>query len=269
MKSQWACVLENLGEWVGSFTVISPRGELIEDIPSLISLVGIRDNHAIQLVLKRFYPLPGSTELYPKEVALNFSTPNPGALFFETGAFSDGAISISSGVKTIAEFCLVGIDRRWRIVKVFNPAHQLDRITLIREQRQGTAAPERPHLAIPDLMGKWQGTATTLYPDERSPTTNPTSSTFIVSDGGYQWNEDNLQAIDDRLLQFSRECQSYQMQLLPDGGYAIAPSQIVSGHPFYLEIGWVHQTSLRQRLVRQYDSTGAWESATFITESKT
>ena len=272
MKSQWECVLQNLGEWVGSFTVISPQGELIEDIPSLITLAGIQDNQAINLVLKRFYPLPGTTELYPKQVTLTFGTPNPGALFFETGAFSDGAMSISNGVKTITEFCLVGIDRRWRMVQVFNDAHQLDRITLIREQRQGTSASERPQLTVSDLLGTWQGTAITLSPNDRSPIINPTQSTFSINDDRYQWSQDSssidLKVINDRLLQFDQENQSYQMLLLPDSSYSLTPIQIVSGHPFYLEIGWIHQIGLRQRLVRRYDSTGTWQSATFITESK-
>jgi Domain of unknown function (DUF3598) len=271
MKSQWECVLQNLGEWVGSFTLFSPQGEPIEDIPSLISIRGSQDNQAIQLVLQRFYPIPGTTELAPKEISLNFSTPNPGALFFDSGAFSDGAGSVLTGVKTIAEFCLVGIDRRLRIVQVFDSSYRLDRITLIREQRQGTDAPARPPLTIPDLLGTWQGTAITRYPDARSPTTTTTQSTFTVSDDRYHWIEAGesieLTVISDRLLQFQQADRSYQLLLLPDSSYCLTPSQIGSGHPFSLEIGWIDRSSQRQRLIRRYDSTGAWLNATFITES--
>jgi Domain of unknown function (DUF3598) len=271
MKSQWECVLQNLGEWVGSFTVFSPQGEPIEDIPSLISIQGIQDNQAIHLVLKRFYPIPGTTELAPKEISLNFSTPNPGALFFETGAFSDGASSVLAGIKTIAEFCLVGIDRRLRIVQVFDPRDRLDRLTLIREQRQGTDAPERPPLTLADLVGTWHGTAITRYPDDRSPTTTQTQSTFTVNGDRYQWIEAgesiDLQVITDRLLQFDRAGRSYQLLLLPDSSYCLTPIEIGSGHPFYLEIGWIDRSGQRQRLVRRYDSSGTWYSATFITES--
>ena len=95
MKSQWECVLENLGEWVGSFTTVTPQGELIEDIPSMIKLTGIRDNQAVHLVLNRFYPLPNSTEKYAKEVVWDFSTPpGIGAIYFETGAFSSGGLMV-------------------------------------------------------------------------------------------------------------------------------------------------------------------------------
>ena len=271
IKSQWECVLENIGEWTGSFTLLSPQGEQIEDIPSLITLVCTRDNQAINLKLKRFYPLPGTTELYPKEIALNFSTPNPGSIFFETGAFSDGAISVSPGVKTITEFCLVGIDRRWRMVIVFNQAHQIDKITLIREQRQGTIAPERPILTISDLLGTWQGSSITSYPDDRPSTTNLTKSTFSVSNDGYQWAENeesiDLKVTTTRRLEFQQASQSYQILILPDSSYSLTPTQITLGQPFYIEIGWIDQPGQRQRLVRRYDRNGAWESATFIRES--
>jgi hypothetical protein len=274
MKSQWECVLENLGEWVGSFTTVTPTGELIEDIPSLIELEGVRDNQAIHLVLNRFYPLPNSTERYSKEVVWDFSTPpGVGALYFETGAFSSGILAVNIGVKSIFEFSLVAADRRFRMIQMFDIQQQLDRITFVREQRQGTTPPERPQLKISDLLGNWQGTAISLYADGRSPTTIPTKSTLAVSDTGYQLIEDDLLidltvTLDERLLQFTddRDSQSYQTILLPDSGYATTPTQIKLGHAFALEIGWIHQIGKRQRLVRRYDNTGKWESVTFIVE---
>jgi hypothetical protein len=45
--SQWDCVLQNLGEWQGSFTQISPAGEVLKDTPSLISLQGIDNNRTL------------------------------------------------------------------------------------------------------------------------------------------------------------------------------------------------------------------------------
>jgi hypothetical protein len=277
MKSQWECVLENIGEWVGSFTTVTPTGELIEDIPSIITLEGIRDNQAIHLVLKRFYPLPNSTERYPKEVVWDFSTPpGVGAIYFETGAFSSGVIAVSSGVKSIFEFSLVAGDRRFRMIQMFDLNQQLDRLTYVREYRQGTNLAERPQLIIADLLGKWQGRSIALYADDRSSSTMDIDSTFTISDTGYQLISDGssigLKVANDNLtanlLQFTdeRDRQSYQMLLLPDGGYAIIPTQIGLGQPFHLEIGWIHQPGKRQRLVRQYDSTGKWQSVTFITE---
>ena len=273
MKSQWQCVLENLGEWVGSFTTVNAQGELIEDIPSVISLEGLRDNQAIHLVLKRFYPLPNSTETYAKEVVWDFSTPpGVGVIYFETGAFSAGGLTLDRGVKFIVEFSLIAIDRRFRTIQQYNSEHQLDRVTFVREQLQGSVAPERPHLTISDLLGRWQGTATTAYSDDRLAIVNPYESTLIVSEDGYQWQENShsiiMTATADRLLQLDRDNQSYQLRLLPDSSYSLTPTQIITGQPFYIEIGWIYQSGQRQRLVRQYNADGTWDSVTSIIESK-
>jgi Domain of unknown function (DUF3598) len=277
MKSQWECVLENLGEWVGSFTTVTPQGELIEDIPSIINLSGIRDNQAVHLVLNRFYPLPNSSERYAKEVVWDFSTPpGIGAIYFDTGAFSSGALVVNIGVKTIAEFSLIAENRRFRMIQTFDIAQQLDRITFVREQLQGANTPERPHLDIADLLGTWTGVATTSYADQRPSIETNTRSTFSVSDTGYQLVE-NDRSIDltsatnlssGRLWQFtdSLDGQSYQILLLPDSGYAITPIKTELGHAFYLEIGWIHQIGQRQRLVRRYDSSGKWESVSFLNQ---
>jgi hypothetical protein len=114
MKSQWECVLKNLGEWIGSFTTVNPQGEIIADVPSSISLAGVRDNQAIHLVLKRFYAVPSSTETSTKEVVWDFSSPpGIGAIYFETGAFSSGGLTIRKGGEFVAEFSLVVINRRF------------------------------------------------------------------------------------------------------------------------------------------------------------
>lgn len=277
MKSQWECVLENLGEWVGSFTTVTPGGELIEDIPSIITLADIRDRQAVHLVLKRFYPLPNSTERYAKEIVWDFSTPpGIGAVYFETGAFSSGGLTASIGVNTIIEFSLVAGDRRFRMIQLFDSSQQLDRVTFVREQLQGATQPERPQLVITDLLGTWKGIATTLDPDGRSTIDPNTQSTFTVSDTGYQFTQAGHSVdltVDHHIpsarlwhFQDKRDCQSYQLLLLPDSGYAIAPTKIELGHAFSLEIGWIHQPGQRQRLVRRYDCNGKWESATLIVE---
>ncbi|WP_373544303.1 DUF3598 family protein [Chamaesiphon sp.] len=279
MKSQWECVLENLGEWVGSFTTVTAEGEPVDDIPSVIKLAGVGDNQAVHLVLTRFYPLPNSTERYSKQVVWDFSTPpGIGAIYFETGAFSSGALTVTAGVKTIAEFSLIEIDSRFRMIQTFDPNQRLDRVTFIQEHRQETTTPERPHLNISDLLGTWKGTVTTLDANSESPIVTNTASTFVTHDLGYRLVRDddsvlmligsaNDLTVTNQLLRFSEaDSQSYQMLLLPDGGYTTTPTQIRLGCPFYLELGWVYAPGKRQRLVRRYDSTGKWCSATFISE---
>lgn len=52
MTSQWEALLKNLGEWQGSFTVLSPQGELLEDNKSIVSLEGLNDNQKIRQIVR-------------------------------------------------------------------------------------------------------------------------------------------------------------------------------------------------------------------------
>lgn len=312
MKSQWECVLQNLGEWHGSFTHFSPQGEFIEDIPSHICLESRNNHQAIHLVLRRFYPDPsGSSELQPHELVRDFNSVGAGALFFDSGAFSEGGIYFSTHIKFGAEFCLVQEPRRLRIVLMFNPASQLDRITLIREKRPNVDAPERPPLTLDDLLGTWQGEAISLNPGAAESTTYSTKLTLAreTDDRLIQhrliqqsWTEPDeiQQSIPMTIvpcpsntthtnsanlnhatgsqsgaqlglqfgLQFAQNNQSYQQLLLPDGAFSTCPMQITPGHAFSLEIGWLLQPRLRQRLIRDYNADGTWNRLTLITESR-
>ncbi|MGC9524130.1 MAG: DUF3598 family protein [Limnospira sp.] len=56
MRSQWENFLTNLGDWQGSFTEISPGGDILKDTPSRLMLEGLQDNQAVRLTLQRFPP---------------------------------------------------------------------------------------------------------------------------------------------------------------------------------------------------------------------
>jgi Domain of unknown function (DUF3598) len=279
MKKQWDCVLQNLGEWEGSFTHLSPQGELIDDIPSVISLTGMNDNQSIHLVLRRYYPTaPGSSELKPQELAFDFSAPSAGALFFETGAFSEGSPYFSTGILFGAEFGFIESDRRMRLIQQFDSSgSQLYKLTLVRERRVGTTAPERPLLALNDFLGEWEGEAVTLYLDGRPSVTNKTgfkcdrqSETQLLLSSGKETDcpikitEDSKQLC----LNFEQNSQQYQILLLPDGAASTCPTKIIPGHPLFMEVSWLIQPSLRQRMIRTYDNKGKWDSLTLITERR-
>jgi hypothetical protein len=245
MKSQWDCVLQNLGEWQGSFSHFSPQGVLQEDIPSLISLTGVDENRSIHLVLKRFYKAPDSEERVPKEMVVDFSAPGAGALFFESGAFSEGSIYYSPQGSFGAESCFVDGDRRLRLVMMY-AASWVSKLTLIREQRVGTDAPENAALQLEDLAGEWTGESVTRY----------------------FGRADEERTVEHRGLIREPEGQVYQTVPLPDGAWVTCPAQIVGGQPFFLEVGWLQAARLRQRLVRQYNSKGEWVGVTWVTEQR-
>ncbi|MEX0270327.1 DUF3598 family protein [Leptolyngbyaceae cyanobacterium UHCC 1019] len=272
MKSQWDCLLQNLGEWHGSFTRFSIQGNELEDTPTVVSLEGLNGNKTIRQIVRRFTPAPS-------ELFLEYSTLGRGILFFEAGAFSQGALQFAPFSEFGAEFGFIYGDRRLRFVQLFNRDSQCDRVTLIREHRAGTAVLECPPLAVEDLIGTWQGEATTLYPDWREPTT--VSSTLKIQREGDRLLQElsfgsgtssqaiaSVAEIEDNRLLFTQSVQPIQVMLLPNGASSNCPVQIKKGDAFFLEVGWLIQPNLRQRMIRSYSDKGEWLSLTLVTEQK-
>ncbi|MEM7712097.1 MAG: DUF3598 family protein, partial [Cyanobacteria bacterium P01_A01_bin.68] len=52
MMSQWNALFKNLGEWEGSFTRLSPQGELLQDTKSVVSLEGLNNNQTIRQTIR-------------------------------------------------------------------------------------------------------------------------------------------------------------------------------------------------------------------------
>jgi hypothetical protein len=272
MKSQWNCLLQNLGEWQGSFTRFSVQGEELEDTATVVSLEGLNGNQAIRQVIRRFTP-------EPSEKILEYSTLGRGILFFDQGAFSQGSLQFAPFSEFGAELGFIQGDRRLRFVQLFNRDSQRDRVTLIREHRAGTTLLERPPLTVDDLIGTWQGEATTLYPDWRDPTSFSSRlqvqregdrllQQLSFETGASSQTIDSTAEISGNQLNFNQSIQPIQVLLLPDGASMNAPMEIKLGHAFFLEAGWLIQPNLRQRMIRSYSDRGEWISLTLVTEQK-
>jgi hypothetical protein len=272
-KSQWHCLLENLGEWQGSFTRLSPSGEILDDTPTLVTLAGLNENQTIRQLVRRFRP---EADGGVTDQVLEYSSLGQGIRLFDNGAFSQGSMQLGPFSEFGAELGLIAGDRRLRLVQLFKPQGQLDRLTLIREQRVGTTAPERPPLTVSDLVGTWQGESVTIYPDWRSP--DHLSSTLDIRQieanrivqtlSLAQQTMTSEAQIEGARLLFQQGQQSVQVLLLPDGGSSTCPQQLQLGKPFFLEMGWLLRPDLRQRLIRRYDDRGGWVSLTLVTEQK-
>ncbi len=272
MKSQWDCLLQNLGEWQGSFTRFSAQAEELEDTPTVVSLEGLNGNQTIRQIVRQLTP-------EPNEIVLEYSTLGRSILFFEEGAFSQGSLQFAPFSEFGAEFGLIHGDRRLRLVQLFNRDSQCDRVTLIREHRTGTPSPERPTLTVEDLVGPWQGAATTLYPDWREPSTF--LSRLQIQREGDRLRHDlsfgsgtssqaiaSIAEIEGDRLMFTQGVQPIQVMLLPDGASSNCPMQIKPREAFFLEAGWLIQPNLRQRMIRSYSDKGEWLSLTLVTEQK-
>lgn len=269
-SSQWDSLLCNLGAWQGSFTRMSNQGELIEDIPTLVSLEGINQNQTIRQTIQRF----STTGDIVSNKVLEYSSLGRGVLFFADGAFSQGSTQLAPFGDFGAEFGFIQGDRRLRLVQLFKDSH-FSTLTLIREHRQNTPVVENPPLSIEMLLGEWQGEAVTIYPDWRTPDRfDTTLSIELQGDRLHQrlttlgMELASTAAIEGAKLLFDEGTTPMQVLLLPDGASCNTPLTIPKGKPFILEAGWLVKPDLRQRIIRSYDMQGGWVSLTLVTEHK-
>lgn len=268
----WDYLLQHLGDWQGSFTRLTPTGEVETDIPSRVTLTGLDQNQKIRQVIQKFDP---DSAALTGETVLEFASLSRSTLFHANGAFSQGSTQFGPISEFGAEFGFVEGDRRLRLVQLFAPGGALQGMTLIREQRAGVDAPARSPLTLADLVGTWTGEAVTLFADLRSPETFSTQLT--VSQTGNQVTQQirtaeftltsSAQIEGDRLL-FHSPSGTVQVLLLPEGASCTCPLTLKSGNPIRLEVGWLTAPNQRQRLIRQYDAQGGWVGLTLVTEHR-
>lgn len=258
-------------------------------MPTVVALIPQENNQAMRQEIHR-YP-PGEAQ---QTKVLEYRSLNRATLFFKNGAFSQGSTQKGPFSEFGAELGLISGDRRLRVVQLFNTAHELKQITLIREQLKGSDAPERSPLKILDLIGTWQGEAVTQYADMQPEQTQSTQLTVeaLAEAAGNQkirqtlrFGESNAPissvgtidgtAVDPTVdqtigqkISFAKGAQPMQVWLLPDGASVTCPVKITPRQPLFLEIGWLLDANTRQRMIRSYDAAGAWVSLTLVTEKK-
>ncbi|MGP1387109.1 MAG: DUF3598 family protein [Thainema sp.] len=265
----WQYLLHHLGHWRGSFTRLSPYGELNEDIPSLVTLDGLDDNTKIRQVVQHFDP---HTQAVTYEKVLEYGSLSRSTLIFADGSFSQGSMQLGPFDTFGAEFGFVDCDRRLRLVQLFESGGTFDQITLIREHREGTPEPQRVDLAIDQLLGTWQGELTTIYPDLRSPTVATSTLHLARNDNQIQqtlhsegFSLSTSAKLDGNRLLFES---GTQVLFLPDGASSTCPLQLPKGRPFQIEVGWLVAPDRRLRMIRRYDAQGGWSSLVLVKEHK-
>jgi hypothetical protein len=271
-SSQWTNLLKHLGVWQGSFTRLSPQGNLIEDLPTIVSLEGLNHNQTIRQIIQKFPP--DRTEIVTPTI-LEYSTLNRSILLFENGAFSIGSMQFSPVSSFGVEIGFIQENYRLRLVSLFNEKSELSEFTLIREHEQKVQPLNKPHLQVEQLLGEWQGEATTIYADWRNPTQYPTHLSLKQED---HYLIQNLSApnfsltsrgkINGSIINFDEGKTPMQVLLLPDGASANTPVKIPHRQSFLIEAGWLISERQRWRLIRQYNDQGTWVSLTLIMEQK-
>ncbi|MEM9164600.1 MAG: DUF3598 family protein [Cyanobacteria bacterium P01_F01_bin.4] len=275
--SPWQRLLKNAGTWQGSFTQLSPQGQVLSDLPSEVVLLPSDDHKLMRQEIRKF----PQGEPVSKQV-LEYRTLGRGILLFENGAFSNGAMQWGPFSEFGAELGLIYQGRRLRVVELFDQSAQLKTITLIRESLAGAANsedfPSESPLKVEALMGTWEGEAVTAYPDyrpERQMFTRLTVERIAAEQIRQTLSFDSdlppissIGQISGSVIRFTAGPQPVQVMLLPDGASATCPIQIQPRQPLFLEAGWLIEPTLRQRMIRRYDAQGGWVSLTLVTERK-
>jgi hypothetical protein len=275
---QWQHVLQNLGEWEGSFTRLNSLGEFVLDIPSTIVLQGLDDNRTIHLVLRRFYPDPNDPAiLQPQDLTMDFSAPSQGTVFFETGAFSEGSIYCGGGRVFGVESAFKDGDRRLRAIQQFDNNGTFYQVTLVREKAAGTTASFPAELTIKDLCGSWQGELVSLDPPATSESHEPCDRSLEVTpDDRLVWQENirgttaswefTRSEADDsyrRVWQSNISDVEYRLLLLPGNAYSLCPLHSSNNRRIFLEVGWKTSANSWQILRRIYNDRGDWQETLF------
>jgi Domain of unknown function (DUF3598) len=275
MENNWENFLRNLGEWHGSFTSVSLKGELLESTPSILTLEGFENNKLVRFRLRRFdsadYSEPALSD-YSQE----YRFLGRQAIFFETGAFSKGTMQVAPSSEFGAEYGFVAENRRLRFVQLYDKQGDLNHLILIREFRVNTNASERLPLTVEQLLGQWQGKACTAYSEWQPSETHDTFSEFKDIGGGYFQQHLSIGSLthtstvrtEGNTLHIESELCPRKILLLPDGCAIDSPLHITHRQPFYVELTWLVQENERQRLIRNYNEKGEWISATHIIEHR-
>ncbi|MBD2136364.1 DUF3598 family protein [Anabaena sp. FACHB-1237] len=275
MTTNWENFIKNLGEWRGSFTQISPDGEILKSTPSILNLEGFDNNERVIFRLRRFDSSNyDSTPI--QDYQQEYHSLDRHNIFFNTGAFSKGTLQLAPFTEFGAEYGFVDEDRRSRLVQLYDKQGNFSSLTLIREFRYGTDAYERPPLTVKSLIGNWEGKAHTFYGDLRPSERYDTNLEVKEVDGGYLEQKLSFasQVMSSRgriygnKIIFENQGIKREILLLPDGCSNNVPGQLQLRKPFFVEVGWLVRENERQRLIRNYSDHGEWVSSTHVIEYK-
>lgn len=252
MSGQWQNFLCNLGEWRGSFTSVAADGALDASSPSVLTLASDDNERLVRFALQRWPagsamaasggPAEGAGE--PSyAVEQDYRSLGRQVVFFPSGAFNKGSLQVAPQTAFGGEFGFIKGDRRHRMVPLYSEAGRFEKLVLIREFRAGSGAAECPATRADQLLGSWIGQAATISAD---------------------WPEPDRS--DCRLDLGSADLVG--LRLLLDGGFCRLPEQVSHREAFVLEGGWLPSSGRMERLIRRYDASGAWISATHAVLSK-
>lgn len=262
MSSQWDNFLRNLGEWRGSFASLDATGAVVESTPSILTLERGTEERLVHFRLRRF--ADGDLNGEPsRDMTEDYRNLGKQVVFFESGTFCKGRLQVAPGTPFGGEFGFIQGDRRHRLVQLHDESGIFSQLVLIREFRAGSNAQEVPALTLDQLQGSWSGTASTITADWPEP--DRAQCRFEVrGEGQHGLRIDSHIGTSSESVTAGSDDPSRQLTWMADGGYHLTPRHVDHRSAFAVEAGWLTAPDRLERLIRRYDASGAWTSATQI-----
>ena len=241
MTSKWENFLRNLGEWHGTFASLDSQQQEQSRTSSILTLEQGDEERLVVFGLQRWSdpslqgPASGRGEPL-NAMRQDYRTLGNQVVFFPCGTFCKGSMQLAPGTAFGGEFGFIDGDRRHRLVILYSDAGCFDRSVLIREFRAGSVASEQPSLEASQLIGSWTGEEHTITADWPEVSTAPLALRLDAADLS-------------------------EVRWLPDGGGFRVPTQVTHREAFEVSAFWCPGPNRLQRLVRRYDASGAWLSA--------
>jgi len=241
MTSQWDNFLGNLGEWHGTFSSLDDQQREQSRTSSILTLEQGDEERLVRFGLQRWDDpcLSGPAEgrgAPSSSMQQDYRSLGKQVVFFPSGTFCKGSLQLAPGTPFGGEFGFIDGDRRHRLVILYSDAGRFDRSVLIREFRAGASFLERPALDAAQLSGRWQGDEHTITADWPEVSRAPLELSLDAADLA-------------------------EVRWLPDGGGFRVPQQVSHREAFEVSALWLAAPNRLQRLVRRYDASGAWLSA--------
>ncbi|MFB2895416.1 DUF3598 family protein [Aerosakkonemataceae cyanobacterium BLCC-F50] len=221
------CRYHATGDWHGTWTTYSPKGEVIKSFKGIRSLQASEDGSEINH--HNYYTYAdGKSE---SKTFGPYKQPNTIALFLDN-SFSWGSTNVESGSNFGFETGFRYEDKRASVVVLYDGSGSLQRITIIPEHLASFAGePSRP--PVNGLSGNWQGTLKTM-----------TSDLIVSPLVATSWN---------RLEDLGED---YLTLHFPDGISLSCPQQLERGKKFFMAVDWLVNSTLLQRGIRHYELSG-------------